>query len=84
MQITAHEMYPENTTVVEQLLNDMATLPIQKVGEYLICFIFMQFIRLEITKIGVYVCLEEKDGGTQFKLTITYKNGMKALFKPKR
>lgn len=28
--------------------------------------------------------VEEKDGGTQFKLTITYQNGMRALFKPKR
>lgn len=33
MQITANEMYPDNPTVVEQLLNDMATLPIRKVGE---------------------------------------------------
>ncbi|XP_031624803.1 extracellular serine/threonine protein CG31145-like [Contarinia nasturtii] len=58
MQITAHEMYPENSTVVEQLLNDMATLPIAKV--------------------------DEKDGGSQLKLTINYRNGMTALFKPKR
>lgn len=27
---------------------------------------------------------EEKDGGKQFKLTVTYKNGITALFKPKR
>lgn len=35
MQITANEMYPENSTVIEQLLNDMATLPIETVGEYI-------------------------------------------------
>lgn len=33
MQINANEMYPENSSVVEQLLNDMATLPMRKVGE---------------------------------------------------
>lgn len=28
--------------------------------------------------------VEEKEGGTQFKLTITYDNDVKALFKPMR
>lgn len=32
MQITANEMYPKDSDAVKKLLNDMATLPIQKVG----------------------------------------------------
>lgn len=32
MQITANEMYPENTTTVDKLLIDMATMPIVNVG----------------------------------------------------
>lgn len=32
-QITAKEMYPKNSTVVEQLLLDMASMPIVKVGK---------------------------------------------------
>lgn len=32
----------------------------------------------------VYFHTEEMDLGTQFKLTITYNNGINALFKPKR
>lgn len=32
MQITANEMYPESSTVVEKLLTDMASLPIEKAG----------------------------------------------------
>lgn len=35
MQITAKEMYSEeNWPIVQKLLNDMATLPLQKVGQY--------------------------------------------------
>lgn len=87
MQITAHEMYPENSTVVKQLLEDMATLPIRKVGE------FNKFVKFDHrNSLGqpkknvtfLYYHIDEMDLGTQFKLTITYNNGMNALFKPKR
>lgn len=63
MQINAHEMYPENSNV-DQLLNDMATLPIHKVGEYTIYFIakfdiecVREFIRLKDQKRYEYECL---------------------------
>lgn len=32
MQITANEMYPENSVIVDKLLHDMATMPIVNVG----------------------------------------------------
>lgn len=85
MQITANEMYPENSTAVEKLLTDMASLPIQKVG---MCnHIQPNFcLNVEPTLSNINVCLlpEEMTAGTQFKLIITYRNGMRALFKPKR
>lgn len=33
MQITANEMYPKDSTVINRLLIDMATMPIVNVGE---------------------------------------------------
>lgn len=51
-------MYPENSTIVEKLLYDMQTQPIDAV--------------------------EQKEGGTQVKLTLTLRNGIVALFKPMR
>lgn len=33
LQITEDELYPENSTYIDQLLLDMATRPIYKVGE---------------------------------------------------
>lgn len=52
MQITANEMYPDNSTVVEQLLNDMATLPIRKVGE--LCS--WKFIQIYV--LNVFACVK--------------------------
>lgn len=34
MQITKDEMYPKNSSVVDKLLIDMATMPIVQVGMY--------------------------------------------------
>lgn len=57
--ITRFNMYSENyANIVNEVLKDMATLPI------------------------IYV--EQKLGGTQLKLVITYENNMKAIFKPMR
>lgn len=46
MQITANEMYPENSQVVDKLLIDMATMPIVKVGMNL----SINFIHLKMKK----------------------------------
>lgn len=53
MEITAKEMYPENSVTVAKLLNDMATMPIASVGmsktiQFLFNLLFLKQISLNL------------------------------------
>lgn len=56
MQITANEMYPENSVFVDKLLNDMATMPIvivgmEKASIFCLLYVFlMNFLESEKTE----------------------------------
>lgn len=56
--ITNVELYSENDSNVDQMLQQIATSPFESI--------------------------EQKDGGTQFKLVVDLEDGGQALFKPKR
>uniref|UniRef100_T1KRA7 FAM20 C-terminal domain-containing protein n=1 Tax=Tetranychus urticae TaxID=32264 RepID=T1KRA7_TETUR len=58
LNIHQHDLYTESESTIDDLLKDMATLPIVRVGQ--------------------------KEGGTQLKLIIDYRNSGQALFKPMR
>lgn len=72
-------MYSPKSNVVENLLYDMKTQPIYRIGEPILKCYFNNSLNNELFSIS-----DETDDGSQFKLKTFFDNGVSALMKPKR
>ena len=75
--ISRREMYSRDSTAIPPVLDSMRKLPI--VGEKI-----LQWFIQEILKSKFFSGVEQKEGGTQLKLIVTFDDGGQALMKPMR
>jgi hypothetical protein len=78
-RISQHEMYPEDDWLVQRVLHNLAVSEFRDLCELDIEYSWIFFYFWQHFEI-----LDEKSGGTQFKMIVKYENGYRALFKPMR
>lgn len=90
LAITQHELYSNDSKLVDELLYEMATRKIVAVGKFLVvsfrkyCSNDLPFYEANNWRKLLTHLLEEKRGGTQFKLKVRFDNNMYAIAKPMR